>query len=107
MTVYYHSASELEFCLRIYYCDEKKTGFFGLILLQYRVDCVIVPDTTESIAVRIVIMKCMLHCVLLNNCRAGSEANDRAVWSRNLGKCMYVCMYVYMFVKNLVIGPHA
>ena len=26
------------------------------------------------------------------DCRAGSEANDRAVWSRNLGKCMYVCL---------------
>jgi len=26
------------------------------------------------------------------NCWAGSEANDRAVWSRNLGKCMYVCL---------------
>ena len=26
------------------------------------------------------------------NCQVGSEANDRAVWSRNLGKCMYVCL---------------
>jgi len=33
-------------------------------------------------------------------CRAGNEANDRAVWSRNLGKCMYVCL----LVKCLVIG---
>ena len=62
MTVYYHSASELEFCLRVYYYDAK-INYFGVIV-QYRVDCVIIPDTTESIAVRIVIMKCMLHCVV-------------------------------------------
>jgi len=31
---------------------------------------------------------------LIPNCPAGSEANDCAVWSQNLGKRMYVCMYV-------------
>jgi len=39
--------------------------------MQYRVDCVIIPDKKEIIAVRIMILKCMcihqLHCVLLNN----------------------------------------
>jgi len=39
--------------------------------MQYRVDCVIIPDKAEIIAVRIMILKCMcihqLHCVLLNN----------------------------------------
>jgi len=72
MSVYYHSASELEFCLRIYYWDEEKDySGFDWTVLQYRVDCVIIPDKTEIIAVRIMILKCMciheLHCVLLNS----------------------------------------
>jgi len=34
------------------------------------------------------------------NCRVGSEANDRAVWRRSLGKCMYVCLE-----NVLLLGP--
>jgi len=37
----------------------------------------------------------------IHSCQVGSEANDRTMWSRNLGKCMYVCM----FVKCLLLGP--
>jgi len=57
MSVYYHSASELEFCLRIYYCDARKS--YLEYTMQYRVDCVIIPDATEIIAVRIMTLKCM------------------------------------------------
>ena len=69
MSVYYYSVSELEFCLRIYYCDARR-GYYEQTV-QYRVDIVIIPDKAEIIAVRIMILKCMcihqLHCVLLNN----------------------------------------
>ena len=57
MNVYYHPASELEFCLRIYYTFFGGKKHFVRQAGQYRVDCVIIPDTTEVIAVRIMILK--------------------------------------------------
>jgi len=62
MNIYCHSAyrpaAELEFCLRIYYSSQTE-NWHGLIV-QYQVDCVIIPDQTETIAVRIV---CILQSV--------------------------------------------
>jgi len=41
----------MEFCLRIYYSSQRENGR-GFIV-EYEVHCVVIPDQTEAITVRI------------------------------------------------------
>ena len=102
MSVYYHSASELEFCLRIYYWDEKEDfSDDSQIVVQYRVDCVIIPDKTEIIAVRILILKCMcihqLHCVLLNSV---TDITNKLLQTEDVSFILYISLSVNLLTRD-------